>query len=351
MRICNDFTRFLFGLCFLCFVRFYYNLYKPCGWNNGGSWAAGLAYGDHPFNLEYSQVPSITCASISDIPAGFVADPFLLGPAEEGDEWTMFFEIMNNLDGSGDIGMATSLDLISWNYYGVVLDENFHLSYPFVVRIDSKIYMIPETNQKNQIRLYEATDSTLSNWHFVSTLVDGAPYVDSSAVHVNGMWYMYSWTRAPNHLYLFMAENFTGPWRPHPLSPLDDLVDYQYRRPGGRPVVENGNVLRYAQDGSLGDFTYGSALFAIEVTRLTKISYEERVVKPIGPDSGKEWISQRIHTVDPWLLSNGTWVAVIDGDSALNIPITRFFIKMGVITLLGIIGIIVFYTKRSRAKQ
>lgn len=36
-----------------------------------------------------------------------------------------------------------------------VLNENFHLSYPNVFEYDGSIYMLPETFESNQLRLYK----------------------------------------------------------------------------------------------------------------------------------------------------------------------------------------------------
>ena len=40
-------------------------------------------------------------------------------------------------------------------FLGVVLEENFHLSFPFVFEDSGNLYMIPETAENQQIRLYE----------------------------------------------------------------------------------------------------------------------------------------------------------------------------------------------------
>ena len=36
---------------------------------------------------------------------------------------------------------------------GVVLEEDFHLSYPFIFRHKNNIFICPETREKNEIRL------------------------------------------------------------------------------------------------------------------------------------------------------------------------------------------------------
>ena len=38
----------------------------------------------------------------------------------------------------------------SEKFLGVVLEEDFHLSFPYVFKDDKNIYMVPESSQSNQ---------------------------------------------------------------------------------------------------------------------------------------------------------------------------------------------------------
>ena len=58
-----------------------------------------------------------------------VADPFMVF---ENGTWYMFFEAMNDFESRGVIGLATSEDGLSWQYQKIILNESFHLSYPYV---------------------------------------------------------------------------------------------------------------------------------------------------------------------------------------------------------------------------
>ena len=65
---------------------------------------------------------------------------------------------MNALSGHGDIGLAVSDDGINWSYKQIVLDEPFHMSYPYVFKWQEDFYMIPESQEANSVRLYRALD-------------------------------------------------------------------------------------------------------------------------------------------------------------------------------------------------
>ncbi|NIR67375.1 MAG: hypothetical protein GWO10_27260, partial [candidate division Zixibacteria bacterium] len=79
------------------------------------------------------------------------------------------------------MAVATSTNTRSWKYQQVILDETFHLSYPYVFKWQDEFYMIPETFETDSIRLYRASNFP-NEWEFVETLVDGKDFVDPSIV-------------------------------------------------------------------------------------------------------------------------------------------------------------------------
>lgn len=51
----------------------------------------------------------------------------------QGDILYLFFEAKNSITMQGDIGVARSTDKgATWEQLGVALDEDWHLSYPYV---------------------------------------------------------------------------------------------------------------------------------------------------------------------------------------------------------------------------
>ena len=55
-------------------------------------------------------------------------------------------------------------------FLGPVLEENFHLSFPYIFEYKDKIFMCPETHQKKEIRIYICEDFPLK-WKFHKTLI------------------------------------------------------------------------------------------------------------------------------------------------------------------------------------
>src|SRR3954471_8902781 len=85
-----------------------------------------------------------------DVKADFVADPFLI---HHGEVWYLFFEVWNRDADKGEIGLAISRDLATWDYRGIVLREPWHLSYPHVFEFDGRIWMLPEAIDSGGVRL------------------------------------------------------------------------------------------------------------------------------------------------------------------------------------------------------
>ena len=265
-------------------------------------WTIGIYTGGSPFDFTGFQGfgnPVLTAEDVTDIPAKFVADPFLV---EEDATWHLFFEAYNLSSAQGDLALATSADGKSWEYEQVVLNEPFHLSYPYVFKWEGQYYLIPETYESESIRLYKAVDFP-TEWEFVQTIVDGMALVDPSIAHYQHRWWLFASdaTNKNDTLRLFFADELMGPWQEHPESPIVE-GDANIARPGGRALVYEDRLFRYTQDS---DPTYGNQIWAFEVTELSPTIYEERLVssEPILKADGRGWNKQSMHNIDPFTAS------------------------------------------------
>lgn len=60
--------------------------------------------------------------------------------AHQGYTLYLFFETKNSITMQGDIGVARSVDQgATWEYLGIALDEEWHLSYPYVFSYLGKV--------------------------------------------------------------------------------------------------------------------------------------------------------------------------------------------------------------------
>lgn len=289
------------------------------------AWSVGIYIGESPFNMiEYSRNPIISAKDIKEIPAYFIADPFLVN--HYGTMY-IFFELLNTKTGKGEIGVSRSSDYKKWQFLGTVLNENYHISYPMVFEWDENYYMIPETMKDNSIRLYKAIDFPYE-WMYVANILEGKQYRDSTIFYHDNIWWLYT-TYDDKNLYLYYSDDFlNNEWMKHPASPL---VNGRYARPGGRIIRYNNRIIRFSQDLFP---VYGSRIVAFEVDLLSPEQYNEKMIEPIpflGP-TGKGWNKNRVHHVDCHELESGEWLVVADGFSnninySVNIAIHRILQK------------------------
>ena len=251
--------------------------------------------------------PVLSAADVSDISAEFVADPFMI---TSSGEWHMFFEVMNAETGKGDIGLATSPNGFDWTYQQIVLTESFHLSYPYVFRLQDDYFMIPESYQANSMRLYRAEEFPF-RWSYVKTLLEGS-WVDSSIFFFGDHWWIFTNPIAPENqvLELFYADSIDGRWKRHPMSPLIK-GNKRMARLAGRVAFVDGRPIRFAQDCSP---YYGTSVRAFAVTTLTATSYAEQELgySPILSASEDYWRRDGMHHIDPHFVE-GQWLACVDG--------------------------------------
>ncbi|KAA8534491.1 hypothetical protein F0562_032008 [Nyssa sinensis] len=310
-----------------------------CQEDNEGSWSIGVFYGDSPFSLKPIETvnvwkdesaawpvanPVFTCASASNagFPSNFVADPFLY---IQGEILYLFYESKNSITMHGDIGVARSIDKgATWQQLGIALDEDWHLSYPYVFDYNGEIYMMPESSAKGELRLYRALKFPLQ-WT-LDKIIMNKPLVDSFIINYD-------------------SSSPIGPWKPHKKNPIYNTDKSMGARNGGRPFVYNGNLYRTGQD--CGE-TYGRRLRVFKVEVLTNDEYKE-VEVPLGleePNKGPNaWNGARYHHLDVQQLSSGEWIGIIDGDRVPSGEVIRRFVLgcaavVAVASLLILVGML-----------
>ena len=288
------------------FIYGYYRYHNPVT----SELAIGIytSYSNEPLNFSSNNInnPVLRYKDVNDVEAYFVADPFLI---YDNESFFLFFEVTNKNHGKGEIGLATSSDGFNWNYEQIILSEDFHLSYPCVFKWENDYYMIPESGEKKSIRLYKAINFPY-NWRFIKTLLSGETYSDNTIFNYDNIWWLYTQTRMYDNLKLYYADIPQGPWFEHPKSPIIE-GDANIARPGGRVIVFDNRIIRYAQDC---DPYYGNQVWAIEINELSKVDYSEHLIgnEPVlkGFDN---WNTRGMHHISPIRLANNSWIASVDG--------------------------------------
>jgi hypothetical protein len=249
--------------------------------------------------------PALTARHVTDRKAGAVADPFVI---RRQDDFLMFFEILNMETGLGEIAYASSDDGLSWTYREQVMDAEVHLSYPQVFEWEGAYYMIPETRQAGEIRLYRA-DAFPREWRLVKSLLQGR-FADATLFQREGLFWLFA-QRGLDELRLYFAESPMGPWSEHPASPLW-AGNRRASRCGGRLFEMDGRLLRFAQDGWP---SYGTCLRAFEIDRLDRTDFSEREVpeSPVLSASKEGWNALAMHHLEVICHTGSDWLVAVDG--------------------------------------
>ncbi len=210
----------------------------------------------------------------------FWADPFLL---DVGEDTHLFFEDVDYATGKGVISHLAITADGKRTPPQVVLERDYHLSYPFVFEWDGQVYMIPETAQHRTIELYRAVEFP-ARWELVATLFDGVHAVDATLLEHGGRLWLFTNVAPPggssdDELFAFCADSPFGPWVPHPMNPI--VSDVRRARPAGRPFMHDGELVRPSQDCSS---RYGGAIVLNRVEVLSETDYREVTVGRIDPD-------------------------------------------------------------------
>lgn len=170
------------------------------------------------------------------------ADPFLF---VHNDTLFLFYEEKRRLS-KGYLMMTCTKDLKSFTVPRVILKEPFHLSFPFVFEDQGTVYLLPETGDAGEIRLYRFVDDGLSHVVFEKTLICGE-FVDSSIVFKNNQYYLFTSDRQFNQR-IFVSSALFGNYLEHTSSPIYTGKDYG--RNAGSIIKYNDCFYRPSQDCS-----------------------------------------------------------------------------------------------------
>ncbi|NOI82315.1 hypothetical protein F0237_16730 [Vibrio tubiashii] len=212
----------------------------------------------------------------------FLADPFVI---KKNEKHYIFVEDYFYSEGKGKIS-AIQVDDKGYEFLGVVLEEPFHLSFPFTFEVDGEIYMIPETSQNKDIRLYKCLDFPMK-WALDRVIMDNVSAGDTMVVKRQDKWFMLTnicsagYGEKQSELHAFFANDFkTNDWQPIGQgNPV--MIDSESARNGGF-FYHNGTFYRINQIH--GKDHYGKSFGVNEVTELNVNTYTEKRVSNINSD-------------------------------------------------------------------
>lgn len=227
-------------------------------------------------------------------PFTFRADPF--GLWRDG-KLHIFVEYFDYRDLTGKIELLVYDEGLDFIRREIVLQEPWHLSYPFVFEADGETWMLPEARQSGTLTLYRAADFPRA-WEPAVRIDAAKNSVDGTLVFDRGRWWLFQAIvrrgAAPmSDLRIFSAEKLRGPWRSHPLNPV--LSGLSNTRPAGTPQIrEGGGVDLPVQDCSR---TYGGAVRRLKIHRLDETRFDAETLPWLEPVEAFGPYSHGLHTI------------------------------------------------------
>jgi hypothetical protein len=213
----------------------------------------------------------------------FWADPFVLKQQEK------YFIFVEELFYSSPKGHISVLEINPSNKMSVtnstkVLEEKYHLSYPFVFCYRGAIYMLPETSENRTIQIYRAVNFPYK-WELHAVLMEDVSAVDTTLAEGQYGWWMFTTMGVDSvpkvdELFLFRAETPFGPWKPHPKNPI--VADCRRGRQAGRIFSYRGQLYRPAQCSTERG---GYAVAINRILTLDESDYQEEPVGVIFPEN------------------------------------------------------------------
>lgn len=215
---------------------------------------------------------------IKNPPNHFLADPFVI---RRGNDHYCFVEDFDYAVGRAAIGVY-KIDKGGHSHLGNVLEEEFHLSFPYLFEEAGELYMCPETVQAKDIRLYKCVEFPMK-WQLHKVLMHDTAAADSCVFKHGGKWWILTNMDTSgigdygSELHAFYADSFDSEqWTAHQNNPL--VFDSMRARNGGMIFDEDG-IYRVFQ--VQGFDMYGEASGIARITDLSETTYAEEVVAEI----------------------------------------------------------------------
>lgn len=219
------------------------------------------------------------------------ADPFCV---KHNNEYYIFCEMLDSFSGIGSIGLfiyanGTISDVRQ------IIKEQFHMSYPNVFRYKDNYYMIPETGEANQIRLYKAANFPFE-WKLDTILADSIKAVDSTILYAGDEEYLFTYDISENESKLLIYRFDIANKKLYKITTIPDRQEIL--RPAGNFIYCGDTILRPAQ---YGKDHYGEKIIFYGIENMPDSGYKENesyVLSISQIFTSKDQKFTRLHTIN-----------------------------------------------------
>lgn len=220
---------------------------------------------------------------IKNPPNHFLADPFVI---TKNDKTICFVEDYCYKQKRALIAAIEIIDHETYKMLGTVIEEPYHMSFPYLFEYQDELYMVPETSEANSIRLYKCVEYPLK-WEYQKDIMSDVKAVDSMFFEHEKKWWMLTNMSTKGNeddasqLLAYYSDNpLSDEWIPHEQNPL--IFDSNIARNGG--ILDLGSPLPVRGRQKQGFNAYGVALTLAKITDLTPSSYSEEEIGQVSPN-------------------------------------------------------------------
>lgn len=237
----------------------------------------------------------------------FFADPFILDVTKELIK--VLVEEFPYKEWKGRISLLTiARDDYELKSKKTLLELDTHLSFPFIYRTGTNVYVIPENSASGRLNAYRY-DKETESLHFESTLVE-QPVIDPVIVRQDNYYILFGTLRGGGEnsdLFSWQSKNLLKGYALANNAPVKS--DKGSGRRGGDFFFLNNEL--YSATQSCVE-SYGEALNICKVEELSENKLTEKVMKTLYPD--KQY-PEGLHT-----LNTHGGICVVDGLTYLFRP-------------------------------
>ena len=273
-------------------------------WGQKKKYSIGLYKGDSIFNLTpIKNNPILTKFDVTDVVASFVADPFII---KKDNKYYLFMEVKSKRKRDiGEIGLAIGDNLETLKYQKIIIQEDFHLSYPYIFEYKNEFFMFLESGENKDLRLYKAKNFPFE-WELHKTFLEGKRLADPTLIYLD-KFYLFVTNMDNNSLDIYTSTNLET-LNFHSSHYKNDTSK---NRNGGRIFIDNEKIYRFVQNCKN---YYGEKVDMYEITKLNNNEFEEKFIKTILSPSKSGWNAKQMHNIDI-LKENNKYYAIVDGGS------------------------------------
>ncbi len=213
----------------------------------------------------------------------FFADPFVI---TKNNRTICYLEDYSYKRKRACIAAVELIDEKNYRILGSVIEEPFHMSFPFLFEYKKELYMVPETIKANSIRLYKCVEFPLK-WEYQKNIISNVSVADTMIFENNQKWWLLC-----NMNIAGLADHSSTLYAFYNASPLaDNWIAHK-----SNPLIYNSKIARNAGILNVGgkfpirarqkqDFNaYGKSLTLARITELNQSSFKEEEIGRIYPD-------------------------------------------------------------------